>query len=79
MTPTNSYVRMPRRLRPLLDTGRPALWTPERRRHLGRCQSCEFHPPTQGHDAWCPADDAATPTLVESVHLSTAPDTGAVS
>ncbi len=56
---TGSYIRTPRRLRPLLDTGKRALWTPERRRALGRCQSCEFHAPPQGHDEWCPADEGA--------------------
>ena len=71
-----SYVRLPRRLRPLLDTGRPALWTPERRRHLGRCPSCEFRVEQQGHDRWCPADDAATATPAEPARR---PDTGAAS
>ena len=75
---TASYVRTPRRLRPLLDTGKPALWTPERRRLLGRCPSCEFHPPSQGHDSWCPADDP-DPERADAQHLSAAPDTGAAS
>jgi hypothetical protein len=38
----------------LLDTGRTALWTPAKRQKLGRCHSCEYHPPIQGHDPYCP-------------------------
>ena len=42
----------------VLDTGEKPMWTPDRRRQLGRCQSCEWHPPTQGHHPWCPREAA---------------------
>lgn len=41
-------------MRPLLDTGHEALWTPDDRDRLDRCPSCEHHPETQGHDDYCP-------------------------
>jgi hypothetical protein len=41
-------------MKALLDTGRPALWDRLQRHRLARCLSCEYHPPTQGHDAYCP-------------------------
>ncbi len=39
---------------PILDTGRPALWSPAKRLELGRCMSCEWHPEAQGHHPDCP-------------------------
>ncbi len=41
----------------VLDTGEKPIWSPRRRAELGRCQSCEWHPPTQGHHPWCPRGD----------------------
>jgi hypothetical protein len=37
----------------ILDTGQDALWTTDQRRRLGRCESCEYHPETQGHHPDC--------------------------
>jgi hypothetical protein len=44
----------------LLASGQRPLWTPAERERLGRCPSCEHHPPTQGHHAWCPVEDTST-------------------
>lgn len=41
----------------LLDTGERAFWTADRRRAIGRCVRCEWHPRTQGgHHEDCPEE-----------------------
>jgi len=42
----------------LLDTGQRPMWTPDQRRTLDRCLSCEQHIATQGHHDYCPQQEA---------------------